>query len=42
MDIEVDIGAHEEHIKDMNAEVDSLIGSSHSDAAGILEKSQSI
>ena len=38
----MDIGTHEEHIKDMNAEVDALIGSSHSDAAGIPEKRQSI
>ncbi|KOC66045.1 Spectrin alpha chain [Habropoda laboriosa] len=40
--VEADIQAHEERIKDMNAQADSLIESGQFDAAGIQEKRQSI
>ncbi|KAK0179706.1 hypothetical protein PV327_005434 [Microctonus hyperodae] len=40
--VEADIQAHEERIKDMNGQADSLIESGQFDAAGIQEKRQSI
>lgn len=40
--VEADIQAHEERIKDMNAQADSLIESGQFDATGIQEKRQSI
>ncbi|XP_032452714.1 spectrin alpha chain isoform X2 [Nasonia vitripennis] len=40
--VEADINAHEERIKDMNAQADSLIESGQFEAAGIQEKRQSI
>ncbi|XP_058795855.1 spectrin alpha chain [Phymastichus coffea] len=40
--VEADIGAHEERVRDMNAQADSLIDSGQFEAAGIQEKRQSI
>lgn len=40
--VEADIHAHEDRIKDMNAQADSLVESGQFDSAGIQEKRQSI
>lgn len=40
--VEADIQAHEDRIKDMNAQADSLVESGQFDSAGIQEKRQSI
>lgn len=40
--VEADISAHEDRIKDMNSQADSLVESGQFDSAGIQEKRQSI
>lgn len=40
--VEADIQAHEDRIKDMNSQAESLVGSGQFDSAGIQEKCQSI